>query len=234
MLGKSNVIAIIPARKNSLGLPGKNTMEINGKPLFCWSVDAALKSNYVDRVIVSSNDEKVQSIVSDTYTSNKVIFKQRPENISDSQSSTEDAMRHAILDEDMRDDDIIVLLQPTSPARTNNLVDRVLGIMNDQNFDSCLTTCAITPFFWRLCDSGAYSLYDNLNRKPRQNISPNDYFYHDNGNVYCVRYKTFLKSGRFGGRVGIYPISRYESLQIDSKEDFLEMKYLSELYGDFI
>lgn len=276
MINNNKVAAIIPARANSVGCPGKNYREINGKPLFMWSVEAALNSKYIDSILISTNDEEVSSIAKKhpLYDS-KIFVIQRPESFSSPDSKTEWAMIHALYDRISSEYfDIACLLQPTSPARRNNLVDSCLEKMIHDKHDSVLTVTEKTPFFWNIkkvkgsveyvCDSCKEVLFSNknnecqncfheikkvinydryvsvpryslINRPMRQDLDITDMCYHDNGNFYaCYARILFQTYSRVGSNVALFSTPFFESLQIDTEEDFSIMKKMVELYGSFL
>jgi|ETNvirnome_2_130_1030620.scaffolds.fasta_scaffold00727_3 N-acylneuraminate cytidylyltransferase len=123
------ITAVILARKGSKRLPGKNTMDFGGRPMVAWSIIEALKSSYVDEVLVSSDDDEVIDIAID----HGVIPIRRPGHLAQDDTPTYPALLHAIEYSDIVDDlTHVVLLQPTSPLRI--AVD----------IDNCITTCLET------------------------------------------------------------------------------------------
>lgn len=274
MINNNKVIAIIPARANSKGCPGKNYKDIAGKPLFMWSVEAALRSKYIDAIVISTNDPEVERITKEHSLYEKSIFvAPRPESLSGPESRTEWAIMNAysyMLEKDMRFD-IFCLLQPTSPARRNNLIDNCLEKMVLEKFDSILTVTEKTPFFWNLqkipqavCDKyvPVKDLFDennsydkkafiekyleperlishpnySLTKRPmRQELKDTDMMYHDNGNFYaCYINVLYATLNRVGYNPALYVTPFFESLQIDTEEDFKIISKLHELYGTFI
>src|SRR4051812_21302708 len=125
--------AVVTARAGS-SLAGKNYREINGHPLFIWSVIAGLNCHYVDKVIVSSNDPEVWKITTEHISLRKqflgeneldrLVLCPRPDDISGPLSKNEDAMIHAIKNEGLPIPAYTILLQPTSPVRNNGLLDK--------------------------------------------------------------------------------------------------------------
>jgi len=267
MIKNNNVVAIIPARANSAGCPGKNYRDIAGKPLFIWSVEAALQSNYIDTIVISTNDSKIEEIINE-YKKNKELNKnivviRRPESLSGPDSKTEFAMIHALcyLNKNLKMAfDIVCLLQPTSPARRNNLIDKCLEKMVFEQFDSILTVVEKTPFFWNIRKYPsihsevfyplnkfkieniksneryvAYPSYSLQNRPMRQNIDLTEMTYHDNGNFYAC-YSNVITNiyQRVGSSPALFVTDFFESLQIDTEDDFLIMQKMYELYGRFV
>ncbi len=110
-------LAIIPARGGSKGLPGKNIKELGGKPLIAWSIEAGLKSKYLDEVMVTTDSEEIASIAKQYGATVPFI---RPEYLSNDTATTFDAVKHTIdfyRTEFKKEFNYIVLLEPTSPLR---------------------------------------------------------------------------------------------------------------------
>lgn len=116
------VLAIIPARGGSKGVPLKNIRKLNGKPLIKYTIDAAKKSKLLDRIIVSTDNERISTLAK-KYGAD-VPFR-RPKKISGSQATQFQVIKHTLnfLKTQKYYPDIVVLLQPTSPFRTAKIID---------------------------------------------------------------------------------------------------------------
>lgn len=121
MIHGKRVLAVIPARGGSKRAPRKNIRTVAGKPLLAWTIEAAKASKYIDRCIVSTEDDEVAAIA--MQYGGEVPF-MRPVELAQDTSSSIDMLRHAA--REMPDHDIIVLLQPTSPERTADDIDAAL------------------------------------------------------------------------------------------------------------
>ena len=115
-------LAIIPARGGSKGVPLKNIKKLNGKHLIKYTIDAAKKSKLLDRIIVSTDNEKIATL-SGRYGAEVPFI--RPKKISGSKATQFQVIKHALdfLKTEMYFPDIVVLLQPTSPFRTTKIID---------------------------------------------------------------------------------------------------------------
>lgn len=118
MIDGKTVLAVVPARGGSKGIPKKNVKLIAGKPLIAWSIEAALNSKYIDRVIVSTDCEEIATV--SRKHGAEVPFL-RPAELASDEASGTDVVVHAVQSVDAAD--IVVLLQPTSPLRTTNDID---------------------------------------------------------------------------------------------------------------
>lgn len=232
------VLFIIPARAGSRGVPGKNYRNIHGMPLIWWSIEAARRFGHRAEIAVSTNDKKIIDIAksfNSKYGSSTVRIIERPDEISGDKSSTEDAMSHAI--DNVKDSgtsfEYVSLLQPTSPARPHGLIDRCYNKIKSYRASSLMTVSEHTPFFWQYDDKGAHSLYRGK-RKMRQDIMPYEMYYHDNGNFYIIEADKFNNNGRITNRPLLEKCSHFESMQIDTIEDFDLMEMAAKYYGGFV
>lgn len=129
------VLAVIPARGGSKGIPRKNLADLAGRPLIAWTIAAALASKYLDRVIVSTDDREIADASVEHGADVPFL---RPAALATDTSPTIDVLLHAIetLDDTF---DIVVTLQPTSPLRTPELIDRAIELLIDRGAASCVS-----------------------------------------------------------------------------------------------
>lgn len=123
---QKKIIAIIPARGGSKRLPGKNIKKLLGKPLIAWTIEAAQKSKYLERIIVSTEDKKIARI-SQKYGAETI---KRPKKLSADEAKTIDVVFDALksLKRKNYTPELMVLLQPTSPLRTSEDIDKAIKI----------------------------------------------------------------------------------------------------------
>nr|WP_242821825.1 acylneuraminate cytidylyltransferase family protein [Clostridium massiliodielmoense] len=134
------ILAIIPARGGSKGIPHKNIMKICDKPLISYSIEAAKKSKYIDYILVSTDDVDIKE-VSLNYGA-KVPFL-RPNEISTDRAKSIDVVLHGInyLKEHNDNFEYVVLLQPTSPLRTSKDIDDAIKNIIESDKDSLISVC---------------------------------------------------------------------------------------------
>ena len=230
MFHEKKVVAFIPARGGSKGIPEKNIKIIHGKPLIAWSIEQALSSDYIDDVYVSTDDEKIRKIAIDYGA--KAPFT-RPSEISTDDASTESAMLHfcSWLDSNNKAPESIVLLQPTSPVRAKNRIDDAYLFFKNGDFDSALSVTLTHKFFWKINSSGnSEASYDYMNRPRRQDIKNEDLVYQETGSIYICNYQKFLhEKNRLFGKIGMYLTPENESYEIDSMTDFIVCEELLKL-----
>src|SRR5712691_1233000 len=111
------ILGIIPARGGSKGIPRKNLRPLLGKPLLAWSVEAAKESRRLDAFAVSTEDREIARVARQ-YGADVI---ERPPELASDEASTLAVLQHALK---VRPADVLVLLQPTSPIRDRELVDR--------------------------------------------------------------------------------------------------------------
>jgi len=239
MIGNKKILVVVTARKGSKGIPGKNFRELLGKPLFIWSVEAALQSKYVDSIVVSSNCPrcklsyllcvaKREIDVNDMTKTGRVVWIDRPDELAGDKSKNEDALIHALKNQ-KEEFEILVNLQPTSPCRLNGLLDRCIEEYYNGYYDSLLTGSKLTPFLWRKVDGEwKYTVDKNdcCNRKMRQDFKDIDeetseLLLHDSGNIYMSDTDMLLETGcRIGEKPCVVETTGINNIQIDEEFDF--------------
>jgi len=132
-------LCIIPARGGSKGLKDKNIMDLCGKPLMGYSIEAALAAKSVDKVVVSTDSEKIANVVRD-FCDVEIIM--RPAQFAQDDSPIEDALLHTVkyLKESQNyEPGIVVWIQPNVPIRETGAIDRVVDALANSDADSCVT-----------------------------------------------------------------------------------------------
>ena len=238
MIGNKKILCVITARAGSRGIPGKNYKKLLGFPLFWWSVEAGLKSGYVDVVAISSNCKECKKIYDMMLRDSKysdVIWIERPYKYATPFSKNEEAMLHAaqkIIDDSGFYPDVLINLQPTSPCRVNNLLDQCIEAYYEGDHDSLLTGYKETPFIWQKIDGRwEYTVDENCcKRKMRQEFDESEFIYHDNGSVYITDYKVMFDTGcRIGYNPIVFETTGMCSIQVDTENDFQLIKKFVEI-----
>ena len=219
-----HIIAIIPARGGSKGVPQKNIRKFNGKPLIAHSIEYAQACKLINSVYVSTDDEKISEISSNFGA--KII--ERPLEISGDTATTESAVEHAISVMDSKPD-IIVLLQATSPFRPKNSLKAALDKFSRNDYDSLLSISPTHRFFWEMDENNNINpKYDYLNRPRRQDIKKVDTSFIENGSLYIFTYDHFLTvKNRLGGKIGYIEFDEKYSHEIDTEFDFKFLEVLA-------
>jgi len=217
-VSRPRTLALIAARGGSKGIPGKNLLDLCGKPLLAWSVLQARGSPEVDEVVVSSDSAEILAVAERF----GAVGVRRPDEIAGDTATSESAWLHAL---DAREEavgafDRIVALQATSPIREPSDIDAACAQYERERLDSLLTVCEVEDFFnWRLTPEGtAESInYDWRNRRRRQEIEKR---YLENGSFYVFAPRLLRDTrNRLGGRIGLFVMERHKMFQIDRPED---------------
>lgn len=215
---QSNVIAVIPARGGSKGIPRKNVREIAGEPLIAHTIKAALGSKALSRTIVSTEHQEIAQVARECGA--EIVI--RPAELATDFAPTEPVLEHAVKHLEETEGyraNVIVLLQPTSPLRDSQHIDEALEAFFKNDYDSLLSVCPSHVFLWRMGGKGAHPLnYDFKNRPRRQDREPK---YRENGAIYITKYDILMgEHNRLGGKIGLYVMPEKSSLEIDTEFDF--------------
>lgn len=201
--------AIIPARGGSKGIPKKNIVDLQGRPLISYSIGAAKESSLVDNVFVTSDSEEILS-VSEKYGADCV---KRPVEISDDKSKSEDAILDVIVKKKISSNDIVIFLQATSPLVTSSLIDESIKKFIEFNHDSMTSVFKEHGFFW----NNNTPCYDPQKRPMRQDQQD---LFKEAGMFYIFKVDGFLKKEcRLFGNMGIFEIPRIRAFEIDDQAD---------------
>lgn len=227
----SRVLAVIPARGGSKGLPRKNILEAGGRPLIAWTIDAALAASCVDRVVLSTDDEEIAAVAKGFGCD--VPF-MRPPELADDEAPTIDVVMHAL--RSIPQHDVVILLQPTSPLRTAADIDAAFSLMKKRQAPSCVSVCPVeeTPYWMYRIDAGDHllSLMEPTLRANRRQDLPEVFSL--NGAIYIADTAWLLGTQSFVTPETVaYVMPRERSIDIDSSEDLDSFKnaLLKESHG---
>jgi CMP-N,N'-diacetyllegionaminic acid synthase len=229
VIGRKTVLAVITARGGSKGLPGKNIRPLAGKPMLAWTIEAARTSRYVDRVIVSTDDDAIASVAATCGA--EVPFRRPPEQSGDT-AQKEDAVRHAMLwmAEHDRSYDYITHLTPANPLRTSTDVDRTIELLDGNPAAEAVMTvvqCEKTPLFAnQLPPDRSLNgfIAEEIKFKNRQELPV---YYQLAGSVSASTWESFLAHRSFlTPRSYALIVGERTGVDVDSLKDFL----MAELY----
>ncbi|MDK9737712.1 acylneuraminate cytidylyltransferase family protein [Vibrio sp. D404a] len=220
--------ALITARGGSKGLPRKNILPLNGKPVIAWTIEAALQCSEIDQVFVTTEDPEIKD-VSRKYGA-KVIC--RPMHLASDEATSEAVIDHAIQELQKLETFLnIVLLQPTSPLRNSTHISEALTLHG-----KCKASCTISVFepshspakAYKLNENGTISgLYGASAPYTRRQDLPKSY--QPNGAIYIFSAHSFkLCNGIPRDGVFPYEMSEKESADIDRLEDLLNIERIME------
>lgn len=225
MINNRRVIAIIPARGGSKGVPQKNIRVICGKPLIVWTIEKALKSRFIDELIVTTDDDEIARISAAAGAS--VPFRRPPELATDT-APTMAAIEHAL--DHFRSErgqvfEYVVLLEPTSPLREDDDVDRMLQRLDDMRdaYDSIISVGEVAEhpsIVKRLAGDSLAPFCPELQTTTRRQDNEAAYFPYAVG--YIAKTSSLAAERTFyGKRATHFRIKRYQKYEIDDPYDFL-------------
>lgn len=221
------MIAIIPARGGSKGLPSKNILEFDGKPLITYSIEQAKSSKYIDRVIVSTDN---QEIIDKSKEAGAEVPFVRPSELASDDSSAIETYKHAILEiEEQGGESLnaIVVLLPTSPLRLVSDIDRACELFMEKKADSVVSyTQSHHPIEWfknvdasgRIRDIGFGDAIKN-----RQEYSKS---FRPNGSIYIFKKDIIVQGKYYTDNSYALLMPKERSIDIDSLQDFLIAQFI--------
>ena len=220
MYKNKKFLAIIPARGGSKGIPNKNIMAICGKPLIAYTIEAGKKSKYIDEIIVST-DSDIIKVIAQQYGA-KVPFL-RPEELSNDSAKSIDVVIHAIdfYKNNNMSFDYVILLQPTSPLRTFEHLDKAIEKLIESNRTSLVSVCEAdeNPVLMRTIENEKLKeviSFEGTNLR-RQDLPT---FYIFNGALYINSNDMLINKKKFVDENTIpYVMDKESSIDIDTMLD---------------
>lgn len=218
----NEILAIIPARGGSKGLKRKNILNFMGKPLISHTIEQAKNSNYISRIVVSTEDEEIAA-VSKEYGA-EIPF-MRLNELADDFSSINEVIEYTLKELERKEcykPDLICLLQCTSPLRTSEDIDNTINKLFNTNSDSAvsITEAKSNPYWTNILvnDKLKYFIEEGKEIKRRQDLP---LIYELNGAVYVVKREAFLKEKTLETKnITGYVMKAENSIDIDNIIDF--------------
>ncbi len=224
MINGKRILALIPARGGSKGIKNKNIIDLCGKPLISYTIEAAKKSRYIDSVIVSTDSEKIAEVAVSSGASVPFL---RPAAFALDTSTTIEAVCHAIrsLVEWGERYDVLVLLQPTSPLRTQEDIDGALEKFEREGLPvASVSKAKESPILLRQLtgESQMVSLLGLPSTVRRQDMPP---VYRVNGSIYINEISSLNKDTSLNDNSCPYVMEESHSVDIDDYLDIEIAKY---------
>lgn len=212
----SEVVAVIPARGGSKGVPRKNVRRVGGIPLIGRAIAAARAAGRIDRVLVSTDDPEIAATAAEWGA--EVI--DRPAELSGDTASSEAALLHALDTLQGRGIDVAVLafLQATSPFIDPRDLDTAVALVQNRAHDSVFSACETYGFLWAPGADGTASgvNHDAAHRPRRQDRDPH---FLETGAFYVMDAAGFRTARhRFFGRIGLVEVAERTAIEIDTEE----------------
>lgn len=223
MYKDKKILAIVPARGGSKGLPHKNIKPLLGKPLIGWSLEQAKNCSYVDEIFVSTDSAEIAKVAEDFGVKVPAL---RPPELAADTSSSMDVILHAInsLEKEGKFFDCILLVEPTSPLRETQDLDKAVEMLiNTKDAESIVGVCKAEgahPDFLSAMDKGFLVPYNKsvFSAKRRQDLQDLYFF---EGSLY-LSYVDSLKKRRafYHEKTLGYEVPKYKSFEVDDIVDF--------------
>jgi len=234
MYKNKTIIGLIPARGGSKGLPGKNIRPLLGKPLIVWTIEQALSSKYLDKVIVSTDDDEIAK-VSKKYGA-KVPFL-RPAKLAADDSSTSDVILHVLEQLGLMGEsyDYVALLEPTSPLRKSNDIDDAINLIIQNTDADCLVSVGEVHMehpmiVKKINEKGFVASYISDIAKIYQRQQA-DKAYFPYGVIYISKVSEFKKNQTFYTEKTVpYFIERWQNYEIDDEIDLIIVERIMKEY----
>jgi N-acylneuraminate cytidylyltransferase len=232
MYNNKSILTIIPARGGSKGIPKKNIKLLGEKPLIGWSIDAAKKSSLIDKIIVSSDSEE---IISTSKKHEAEVPFVRPSELANDTATTKDVLIHTIkhFKEQNKHFDYIVLLQPTSPFRKDDDIDKMIvkAIESDSDMIVSVKETSSNPYYVLFEENKDGFLKKSKEGSfTRRQDCPTVYEY--NGSIYVIKVSSLLEQNTMAFNKTIkYIMEDQYSIDLDTPFDWKQAEFfLNEYY----
>ncbi|MDA3966762.1 acylneuraminate cytidylyltransferase family protein [Helicobacter sp. WB40] len=220
-------LALIPARGGSKGVKNKNMYIINNEPLIFWTIKAAKESKYIDKIVLSSDDDKILKFGNDC----GIDTLKRPKKLAQDNSSTESVLLHAIKNNNNFDN--FMILQPTSPLRTTKHINKAFKIFTKSNANALISVTQhdnkiLKAFI--INENGLTGICNNTYPfLPRQKLPK---VYLSNGAIYIIKKDSFLQTNNLCPvNTKCFVMNDIDSLDCDSIEDLILAEQFLKLYS---
>lgn len=203
------VLAVIPARAGSRGVPNKNIRLLNDKPLISYSIDNALGSKYITDVIVTTDSETIKSIA----LQKGVCVRDRDEVLCGDSVTLDAVVYDAQKDGEW---DYVVTMQPTSPTLTVETLDSAISFAIENDYDTIISAINRPHLAWTVSSGNGEIIPAYKERLNRQYLPPH---YEETGAFVISKSKFVTQKSRLGEKIGVFEIPENEAIDIDTFND---------------
>jgi spore coat polysaccharide biosynthesis predicted glycosyltransferase SpsG len=210
------VIAVVPARGGDPEVPYLNIKKLGALPLIVHTLQEAKKSAYIDRLVVSTDDDQVEQVALE-YDGDATVVR-RPEALSRDISEIRDVIRHAVETIESSSEprfDVVVTLQATSPFRRAEQIDAAIDELIDNDFDAVISLKEVRTLTWHRPGGKLEPLFDRPGR--RDELEP---LYHEDGAIRAVKREVLDSGRRLGEKVGHVLMDKMSALTVHDIYDF--------------
>ena len=216
MFNNNKILVVIPARGGSKGIPRKNIRLLDNKPLISYSIGIAKSSEYVDDVVVTTDDSEI-ALLSEKFGASVI---RRSEDLSRDDVPLDPVVYDAMVKKEklaLDEYDIVITLQPTSPLLKPETLDRAIEKFEDFGVDSVLSVVDDRHLSWGYDENNDRYFPNYIERKNRQYL-PKDF--RETGAFLASRRQFVNEMSRLGTNIDLIEVSREESVDIDNYEDW--------------
>lgn len=227
---RTKMLAIIPARGLSKGIAKKNIKQLVGKPLIVFTIEAALKSKYIDKIAISTDSNEVAKVC-EKYRTEVII---RPKELAKDRTPTIDTVFHTLDSLEKIDyiPDIAILLQPTSPLRSTKDIDNAIEIFLKNNCESVVSVCEVkhSPYWsFKIKDKFLIPIFGKKYLKTIRQELPKSYI--PNGAIFISKPETLRRYQSFyASRTTPYIMPPSRSVDVDDELDLILVEWLIKKY----
>lgn len=218
MYKNKTFLAVVPARSGSKRLPKKNVLNLCGKPLISWTIDSAIKSKYLDKIVISSDD----NVILDIANKQGVHSIKRPNQLANDLATSYDVVKHTL--DNIESYDFVVLLQPTSPLRDEKHIDDAIEFLEEKKANAVISVCEMdhSPLWSNTLDRSLSMRGFIKNEFLNKRSQDLDKSYRLNGAIYICKTDNLVKEQGFFLKDKIYAfiMDRESSVDIDQDIDF--------------
>lgn len=211
------ILALIPARGGSKGVPRKNLQPLKGKPLLAYTIEHARQTPAVSRIVVSTDDPEIADVAR-RYGAEVIV---RPSEISGDTATSESSLAHALdylADTEGYTPEYVVFLQATSPLRQPDDIQRAFETLLEEKADSLFSASPVHGFVWRHHNGELKSISYDYRQRPRRQDIGEDLL--ENGSIYIFKPEVLQQfDNRLGGKIAVYRMHVLDSFQVDEPTD---------------
>ena len=216
MFNNNKILVVIPARGGSKGIPRKNIRLLNNKPLISYSIDIAKSSEYVDDVVVTTDDSEI-ALLSEKFGASVI---RRSDELSGDEIPLDQIIYDAMIKKEklaFDEYDIVITMQPTSPLLKSSTLDKAIEKFEDFDIDSVISVVDDRHLSWRYDEENQRYFPNYYERKSREFL-PKDF--RETGAILASRRRFINEISRLGNNLDLIEVSREESVDIDNYEDW--------------
>jgi len=203
-------IGFIPARCGSKEIPLKNIKLLCGKPLIYWTLKSLSLASKIDEIVLATDCKQIASVTTELQIPRVKVFMRSPESATD-EASTEMVMLEYLHSSNLKEEDLFVLIQATTPYTSAKDIISSINQLKDSTADSLLSCARTHHFYWN--EEGKPMNYDYRKRPRRQELEGN---LQENGAIYINRVKGILEDkNRLSGDISIYEMPDYTTVELD-------------------